>query len=214
MVGSSVADEFKLLRSCLETIPDPRHARGKVHPLVGIVGLIVLGLMAGARSLSDISRFGVIHPEILPLLGLRRSPSTSTLSRLLRLVPVEAVRRALFDFTSKLVRLRDQAEAVETAAADGKTLGGVWEDGKQLHIVHLFAQECALALDQIAVEEVSAEPDAVRAWIERLAGRFPGFKVLTGDALLAQRDLCQAIVENQRDYLFRLKKTSTGSLPT
>lgn len=62
---------------------------------------------------------------------------------------------------------------METAAADGKTLGGV-------HIVHLFAQECALALDQIAVEEVSAEPDAVRAWIERLAGRFPGFKVLTG----------------------------------
>lgn len=50
MVGSSVADEFKLLRSCLETIPDPRHARGKVHPLVGILGLIVLGLMAGARS--------------------------------------------------------------------------------------------------------------------------------------------------------------------
>jgi hypothetical protein len=45
MVGSSVADEFKLLRSCLET-----HARGKVHPLVGILGLIVLGLMAGARS--------------------------------------------------------------------------------------------------------------------------------------------------------------------
>ena len=36
MVGSSVADEFKLLRSCLET-----HARGKVHPLVGILGLIV-----------------------------------------------------------------------------------------------------------------------------------------------------------------------------
>jgi hypothetical protein len=55
---------------------------------------------------------------------------------------------------------------VETAAADGKTLGGV-------HIVHLFAQECA------AVEEVPAEPDAVRAWIERLASRFPGFKVLT-----------------------------------
>jgi hypothetical protein len=37
--------------------------------------------------------------------------------------------------------------------------------------------------------------------------------VLTGDASGQRplRDLCQAIVENQRDYLFRLKKTSTGS---
>ena len=57
MVGSSVADEFKLLRSCLET-----HARGKVHPLVGILGLGRWGPL----------RFGVIHPEILPQLRPQR----------------------------------------------------------------------------------------------------------------------------------------------
>lgn len=148
--------------------------------------------MAGARSLSDISRFGTIHPEILGPLGLRRSPSTSTLSRLLRSVSVETVRRAqtrhkllgnLCRVSRRLAQLRGQTEG-GTLAADGKTLGGVWEDGKQLHVPHIFAQEASL--DQLAVEEVSAEPDAVRVWVEQRADKFPGFKVLTGDALMAQ----------------------------
>jgi hypothetical protein len=197
----------------MSSFPDPRHSRGRVHPLVGILSLVILGLMAGARSLSDISRFGTIHPEILQPLGLRRSPSTSTLSRLLRAVPVEAVWQALFDFARKLAQLRGET-GLGALAADGKTLGGVWEDGKQLHVLHIFAQEAGLALDQLAVGEVSAEPEAVKTWVEKIADKYPGFKVLTGDALMAQRDLFKAIVENYRDYLLRLKKTSTGSMPT
>ena len=45
--------------------------------------------------------------------------------------------------------------------------------------------------------------------------------VLTGDALLADRSLCQAIVDSGRDYLVRVKKTNristkhaSSSLPT
>ncbi len=81
-----------------------------------------------------------------------------------------------------------------------------WEEGQPLHLLHIFAREAALALDQVAVREVAAEPEALRAWLEQLASKFPAFKVLTEDALMAQRDLCQAIVESYRDYLFRIKK--------
>ncbi|MHB1417345.1 MAG: transposase family protein, partial [Chloroflexota bacterium] len=61
---SSVPDEFALLQGCLAAVADPRHARGKVHSLAGVLGLTVLALMAGARSLSDIMRFGQLHPEV------------------------------------------------------------------------------------------------------------------------------------------------------
>ncbi len=118
----TVADEFKLIIFCLAGVPDPRHARDRVHPLVGILGLVVLGWMAGARSRSNISRFGVLHPAILKPLGLRRSPSVSTLSRLLPSVPVEAIRQTLFAFPCKLIQLRGPAE-VTPLAADGKTPG-------------------------------------------------------------------------------------------
>src|SRR5215204_5043812 len=59
---STVPEEFALLLASFATITDPRLARGKVHPLPGVLALVVLGLMAGCRSLSAISRFGQIHP--------------------------------------------------------------------------------------------------------------------------------------------------------
>ena len=63
--SSTVPEEFALLVAAFAAITDPRFARGKVHPLPGVLALVVLGLMAGCRSLSAISRFAQIHPEVL-----------------------------------------------------------------------------------------------------------------------------------------------------
>ena len=43
--SSSVPGEFALLVSALAAITDPRFARGKVHPLPGVLALVALGLM-------------------------------------------------------------------------------------------------------------------------------------------------------------------------
>ena len=40
--------------------------------------------------------------------------------------------------------------------------------------------------------------------------RYPGLRLLTMDALYAERDLCQAITGHGRDYLVRIK----GNQPT
>lgn len=205
---SSVAEEFALLQACMVAITDPRHARGKVHPLGGVLSLTVLALMAGARFLSDITRFGKLHPEVLEPLGLRRSPSVATLGRLLRLVSISEVRRALLEFARQLNERRHGKDGLAVVAADGKTLRGVWEDGKQAHLLHLFAQQAALALDQVAVPHHKGEIGATKTWIEQVVQQFPSLAILTGDAQLADRDLGSAIVAAGRDYVFRLKKTS------
>lgn len=54
---STVPAEFALLVARFAALTDPRHARGKVHPLpgvlalgvlaLGVLGLVVLGLLAG-----------------------------------------------------------------------------------------------------------------------------------------------------------------------
>ncbi len=211
MVVEEVAclpEEFELLRECLATVPDPRHARGLVHPLVGVLSLAVLALMAGGRSLSDISRWGKLHPEVLSVLGLRRSPSVPTLGRLLRLVCVRDVRTALLDFTRRLSVSRGQGDGLDVVAADGKTLRGAWEDGRQLHVLHLFAHRAAICLDQVAVREHTDEARATKEWLEEVEKLVPGLAVLTGDALLADQDLCSAILAAQKDYVLRLKKTN------
>lgn len=204
---STVAREFALLRACLGAIGDPRHRRGRVHPLVGVLSLSVLALMADCRSLSGIHRFGELHPEVLELLDLRRSPSVATLSRLLRQVSIVEVAEALRRFAQHLLGGRHGGGPL-AVAADGKTLRGVWEEGQQLGVLHLFAHQSQLALDQARTLYHVDEARVTQNWLEEMAGQFPGLAVLTGDALLADRNLCAAIVEQGQDYLVKLKKTN------
>jgi hypothetical protein len=211
--SSTVPEEFALLVAAFATVTDPRFARGKVHPLPGVLALVVLGLMADCRSLSAISRFGQIHPEVLAPLGLRRSPSVATLHRLLRRVSVAEVRAALGAFTRLLLAARTGRGEVGVAAVDGKTSRGVWEGDCQLHVLHLFAHASALALDQTAVAGSLDETLGAQDWLAHAADAFPGLTVLTGDALYAEQDLCAAVVNGGRDYLLRLKKTNPPSTP-
>jgi hypothetical protein len=205
--------EFVLLRKHLELIVDPRHARGKVHPLAGVLCLTVLALLAGARSLSEVSRHGKLNAEVLAPLGLRRSPSVATLGRLLRLISVQEVRGVLLAFVRELAALRlGEGEPVGTVAMDGKTARGTRQNGRQLHVLHLFADHGALALDQVAVGTKGGEVGGARAWIEEVASEFPGLSLLTGDALFADRSLAQVIVAGRRDYLIKLKQTKATCL--
>lgn len=201
-----VPDEFALLRACMARIPDHRKAKGKLYALPDVLSLVVLGLMAECRSLSAIMRFGRCHPEVLPVLGLRAVPSVPTLSRVLAGVDPEAVRAALRQFAQALVDQRGVSIAV--AAMDGKTLRGVHEDQGLAHLLHIFALESAIVLDAVPVSSVRGEVAAAERWITEIASSFPGLRVLTADALYADRGLCAAIVAQDYAYLMKLKKTS------
>jgi len=211
---STVPEEFVLLTKHLAGLTDQRRARGKVHPLVGVLGLTVVVLMAGGRSMSDIRRYGKAHPEVLPPLGLRRSPSVPTLSRLLRQVSITELRQALAAFALDLAQRR--SAALDVVAIDGKWLRGVWEGGRQAHLLHLFAQNANLALDQRPVQNgngAGGEWDVAAQWMDQLVQDFPGLAILTGDAAFAERDLCSAIIAHERDFVFRLKTTKNSSTP-
>lgn len=212
--SSTVPEEFALLVASFAAVTDPRFARGKVHPLPGVLALVVLGLMAGCRSLSAVSRYGQIHPEVLAPLGLRRGPSVATLHRLRRRVSVGEVRGAPRDFARQLYQRRPPGGAVGAVAVDGKALRGVREEGEQLHVLHVFAHAGALALDQVPVGSVAGEVPAAQDWVATVAETFPGLTILTGDALYAEQELCAAVVAGQRDYALRLKKTRAPSTPT
>lgn len=211
---SAVPEEFALLVDRFATLTDPRHARGRVHPLPGVLALMLLGLLGGCRSLSAVSRYGTIHPEVLPPLGLRRSPSVATLHRLLGMVTVAEVRGVVRAFAQDLIARREAPAAVTEVALDGKTLRGTHEDGTPLHVLRAFAQHAGLGLDQALAAPLRGEVSAALTWLDEVAGAFPGLAILTGDALFAEQSLCAAVVAGQRDYVFRLKKTSQPSSPT
>jgi DDE_Tnp_1-associated len=213
---STVPDEFALLHERFAGLTDPRFARGKVHPRPGVLALVVLGLLAGCRSLSAVSRYGAIHPEVLGPLGPRRGPSVATLHRLLGAVRVAEVRPLVRAFAGDLVARRGAVDAVREVALDGKPLRGTHEDGDgaPLHVLRVSAQHAALALDQAPAAPLQGEVTAATAWVRDLAGAFPGLAILTGGALVAAQTLRAAVVAGQRDYVPRLKQTNRPSSPT
>lgn len=162
-VPDNLPDEFALLRVMLARIPDHRHRQGKLYALPDVLSLVVLGLMANCRSLSAISRFGKCHREVLPALGLRDVPSVPTLSRILSGVDADAVRAALQRFAAAVVQHRGASLGV--VAMDGKTLRGVHEGAAPLHLLHLFAQQSAVVLDQVSVGRGNAEMTEAKARI-------------------------------------------------
>ena len=203
---STVPEEFALLVARFAPVTDPRHARGKVHPLPGVQALVVLGLLAGCRSPSAVGRYGAIHPEALAPLGLRRSPSVATLHRLPGMVAVAEVRAVLRAVAQDLIERRGPAAAVTGVALDGKTLRGTHEDGAPLHVLRAVAQRAELALDQAPASRLRGEVAAATTWVTELAAAFPGLAILTGDALFAEQSLGAAVVAGQRDDVFRPKK--------
>jgi hypothetical protein len=75
------------LLEALALVPDPRNARGRIHPLVAVLGLTVTALMAGCTSLAAIAQFGRDRGNALAFpLGFRRgqTPNASALGKVFR----------------------------------------------------------------------------------------------------------------------------------
>jgi DDE_Tnp_1-associated/Transposase DDE domain len=189
------------LYEVLAELPDPRSRHGLRHPLCAMLGLVTLGLLMGRKSLEAIAQLG--HDYGAPLahaLGFRRkTPSKSTLSRSLRRLGAEAVEAALSRWvTSRL------PEGVEVFSLDGKTARGS-RDGEvpAQHLVSAYAPHVEAVLGQITVDAKTNEHKAALELLGILPLRG---KVVVGDALFCQRDVCQKVVDEGGDYVFLVKE--------
>jgi len=159
--------------------------------LPSVLGLAVCAMTAGARSLYAIAQWGREHClMVCEGLGIRRerTPDVATLHRVFRRLDVEAFERVL----GAWLRAQGLKEA-EGIAVDGKTLRGIHgEELPGVHLVAAYAHQSGIVLAQQAAEGPGQELAAAKVVLERLELRG---HVVTGDALLAQRDVCKRIVK-------------------
>ena len=192
------------LFECLEHVSDPRRARGVRHPFQAILRLTLLELVCGQTTMAHIALFARMHWLVLKeSLGFVRDhpPHATTISRTLSGVPYEELQGALTGWVAQVV-----ADQEVNASVDGK-----WakqsEDakGNPLVMVNVLAHDLKLCLAQWPASEKRYEPGVLREQLVPLFESYPGLKLLTMDALYAERDLCQAIVNCGRDYLVHIK---------
>ena len=199
------------LFKCLEQMADPREARGVRHPFQAILRLTLLSLVCGQTTMAHIALFARMHwPMLKEPLGFVRDhpPHATTISRTLAGVPYEQLQGALTGWVARVV-----GEQKLNASVDGK-----WakqsEDagGNPLMLVNVLAHDLKLCLAQWPAVEKRYEPGVLREQLGQLFEDYPGLRLLTMDALYAERDLCRAIVSHGRDYLVRIKGNQPEAL--
>jgi len=183
--------QHESLMQALGRVPDPRSRQGRRYELAGVLGLAVCAMAAGARSLYAIAQWGREHCQtVCEALGIDRgrTPDVATLHRVFRRLDAGAFEAVLGGW----LRAQGLKEA-EGIALDGKTLRGIHgEELPGVHLVAAYAHQSGIVLTQEAAEGPGQELAAARVVLKRLDVRG---HVVTGDALLAQRDVCKRIVK-------------------
>jgi predicted transposase YbfD/YdcC len=192
------------LFAALTKLTDRRDARGLRYALVTVLVYLILAKLAGEDHLRGIAQWVALRKKALAgVLGLAKvqAPHATTYSRILRYaVDVEELERVTRDFFAS------QPEAGKSVVLnlDGKTLRGTIPAGetKGVHLLAAYLPEEGWVLFQVEVGSWENEIPAAMRIVRQLDLRG---KIVTADALLAQRELSTHIVETGGDFIWKIK---------
>lgn len=196
---------LELLAEVFAQIPDPRKARGIRHPLQGMLALVFLGLLARIREMAVLQRWAEAHwAELKEPLGFDRDkpPHATTISRTIAGCELRKFADAFLAWVKNVL-----PDEPLTAAVDAKTsCQGIGEDGQPVQLLTVLVHNLKLVLAQWSVRgEKTNEPNVLKHHLAELTTHFPLLKLITGDAIYAQRPLAEALLDENCDYLLQIK---------
>lgn len=190
-------------------MPDPRRGNAQRHDLLDILTIALVASVCGAETCVDFAEFAEDREPLLrEFLRLENGlPSHDTFSRVFRLLDPAAFGRAFEAFLTDL-----GAGGPGVLAIDGKTLRRSFDRAagrSALHVVTAFGAGARLSVGQRAVAPGENEITAARALLATLT--LDG-ALVTGDAIHAQAETAQLVLERGGDYLFALKANRPAML--
>lgn len=193
------------LLAFLSQIPDPRGRQGRRHSLVAMIATVVCAVLQGARGYSAIAQW--IHAqevEFWHALGYtRRPPTLGAFRKLLMALPAEQFEKAVSNWMVHCLGGGIEATDLDAIAMDGKTLCGTLEPHERaVHLLSLLDHKTGCVLSQTRVAEKTNEAKAALQLLENLVLKG---RVITGDAMFCQREICQMIHDSGGHYLLVVK---------
>ncbi len=201
--------EMDSLYEFLARVHDTRKPQGLRYSLVTLLIFVILAKLAGEDRLFGISEWVRHRAEALATvlhLQTPRGPCLNTYRTVLgEIIDVDEFEQVVHDF---FVAQTGAGRSV-LIALDGKTLRGTIPAGQTqgVHLLAAFLPAEGWVLMQVEVDGKENEIVAAPRVLNCLDLRG---KVVTGDALLAQRNLSIQIVEGGGDYLWAVKENQEG----
>lgn len=197
-----MAPAGSLLRA-LWQVPDPRGAQGRRFSLVAMLATIAGAVLCGARGPTAIAQWiGSQEPEVWYWLGYyRRPPKAGAFDKLLKALDCDAFESVLRTWIADVLPevTEDELSAV---ALDGKTLcGTIAQHGRAVQLLSLLDQRTGCVLSQQSV----GDTNEAKAAIPLLKTLLLEGRVITGDAMFCNREICSEIIDSGGDYLVVVK---------
>lgn len=183
---------------------DHRDARGVRYALTTILAYLVIAKLAGENHLHGIAHWVQLRAgELANLLGLAQvqAPHETTYSRILsQALSLDEFQQVVRDFFAR----QPQAGHTLHIALDGKTLRGTIPAGhsRGVHLLAAYLPQEGWVLAQVEVGRKENEIPAAARLLKTLDLRG---RIVTGDALLAQRELSLQIVQSGGEYVWIIK---------
>lgn len=205
-------DAVQFVFDLLGDVPEFRSTRGRQIELHGTLALAVLAMTAGHTTYCAIETWGKLREEtLIPLLGLVRAPSDSTIRRIVQGVEAQAVRGVLQKSAAMI--LSDKRRLV--TAKDGKVMRAARIDDKRsAHMVSTVEHNTGVIMDAVCCKVGEGELTAARRLDTAPAAGKAEIVAETTDALYTNAVDAERAVAAGGHYLTKIKKTRPTSSRT
>ncbi len=192
------------LLAFVSQVPDPRGRQGLRHPLSAMLATVVCAVLCGARSYQAIVQWLHLQPvSTWHRLGYKRTPPQSTcFEELLPRIPPDDLAWALSRWVQDGLEL-SLDEELQAVSIDGKTLKGTLSAHQRaIHLLSALDHKLGCVLSQMPVDEKTNEHKAAMELLDSLVLKG---RVLTGDAIFCQREVCEKIHDRGGHYFVVVK---------
>jgi len=193
------------LLTYVSQVPDPRGRQGLRHPLSAMLASVVCAVLCGHRRYQAIVQWLHLQPaETWHRLGFTRRPPKSTcFEEVMARLPAEELEQALSPWIQEGLELSVEGE-LRAVALDGKSLRGtLGPHTRAVHLLSALDHKLGCVLSQAPVDEKTNE---AKAALDLLDDLVLNGRVITGDAMFCQQEVCNSIRDRGGHYFFVVKE--------
>lgn len=210
---------FAALHAHFATLPDPRRPQGRRFPLAALLTLAVAAILANHLSVLAIAEWGAAQCDdsrrALGFTGVTM-PHQTTLHRVFARLDAHLLATMLTHALTETA-VGASVRGQQGVAVDGKAqrgrLAGQPLIACPIHLLSAVCHDTGLVLAQMPVTLTGDKAAAELAPAPSLLACLDWHgRVLTGDALYCQRQVCQQVVDAGGDYLVLVKANQPALL--